>query len=88
MAQIDIEFAQALKIEPQSWSNDSVKINLNALNLTEAQQVEAMRIASSYASSKFYKDGVPVGDTYLYYWLMVSIPNSVLMAAVIEALKK
>lgn len=88
MTELDNAFAQALKIQPQSWSDDSVKINLNQLGLTEAQKVEAMRLASSYASSKFYVNGQPVGDTYIYYWLMVSIPNNVLMSAIVDALKK
>lgn len=88
MTELDNAFAQALKIEPKSWSDDSVKINLNELGLTEAQKVETMRLASGYASSLFYKDGQPVGDTYIYYWLMVSIPNTVLMSAIVDALKK
>lgn len=80
--ELNKKFAERFNLPEQDWVSDQIKIPFESLNLTEAQKTKAMSEAVGYASDKFYKGANQ--DPYLYYYLMLSTPNAVVMAALLN----
>jgi hypothetical protein len=80
--ELDKKFAERFGLPEQDWTSDKIKIPFESLKLTEAQKTKAMSEAVGYASDKFYKGQNQ--DPYLYYFLMLSTPNAVIMAALLN----
>lgn len=82
--ELNKKFASRFNLEEQDWASDSVKIPFDSLNLTDVQKAKAMSEAVGYASDKFYKKPSKDQDPYLYYFLMLSTPNAVIMTALLN----
>jgi hypothetical protein len=85
--ELNAAWSELTKQPVKAWAEDQVKLDLSFITDLELQ----VKIATSFSGSvseQFYKLPSSQQDAYLFYFMMATIPNKLLMQAVLSQLKK